>query len=218
MNVLRNIVFYGLWIVVIYFACYLSAISLSYFQFDMDYHFLKQKQDMLDNKLWVVFFFVHLFFGAVATMSGWPLFFKRLVHFKSKWHRWIGTAYIISILFFTGPTGLYLAFYSEGGMWASVGFVMMSLAWMFPTYMAYKTIIEKDLKGHYRWIIRSYCMTLSGVTLRLYTPIGSLFVDFNSETNFIISSYVWIFNVLLAEVILLFNKKQQENLELLINS
>lgn len=167
---------------------------------------------MLDNKLWVVFFYVHLLFGVTATASGIPLFFKRLVHYRSNLHKQIGKLYIISILYFTGPTGLYLSFFAEGGHWASIGFILMSLAWMLPTYMAYYKIKQKDIKGHYRWIIRSYCMTLSGVTLRLFTPIGSHYIGFDEETNFIISSFVWIINVILGEIILLANTKQQNNL------
>lgn len=215
-STLRWGIFYTLWLVVIFFALYLSSIALSYFSFDLNYGFLKAKKDMLDNPLWVVFFFVHLFFGAVATLSGWPLFFKRLVHFKSVWHKRIGKAYIYSILLFTGPTGLYLSFFAEGGRWATVGFILMSLAWMFPTYMAFYFIVNKNLKAHYRWIIRSYCMTLSGVTLRLFMPFGARIDTWNEETTFIISSYVWIFNVVLGEIILLFNKNQQENLDALI--
>lgn len=215
---MRKVIFYGLWLVTIYFALRLAAIALSYFSFDMDYHFLKSKQDMLENYLWVCFFFVHLLFGTVATLTGFPLFFKRLVPFRSIWHKQIGKLYIFSILLFTGPTGLYLAFSAEGGPWASLGFILMSLAWMFPTYMAYYHIINKRVKKHYQWIIRSYCMTLSGVTLRLFTPIGSHFVGFEEETNFIISSYVFIVNIILGELILLFNRKQMANLEQLIDN
>jgi len=213
---MKNLIFYTLWLIVIFFALYLASIALSYFSFDMNYGFLKAKQDMLSNKLWIVFFFVHLFFGAIATSIGWVLFFKKLVHFKSAWHKRIGKVYIYSILLFTGPTGLYLAFFAEGGKWATLGFVLMSVAWMLPTYMAFYFIMNKNLKEHYRWIIRSYCMTLSGVTLRLFMPFGARVVEWDEETTFVLSSYIWIFNVILGEIILLCNKKQQENLDALI--
>lgn len=209
---MRNIIFYVLWLVVIFFAFYLSSIALSYFVFDLNYGFLKAKQHLIHNKLWLVFFFVHLFFGALATLTGWPLFFSKLIPFKSVWHKRAGKLYIYSILLFTGPTGLYLAFFAEGGKWATLGFLLMSFAWMFPTYMALYTIINKNLIGHYRWIIRSYCMTLSGVTLRLFMPFGARIVQWEEETTFIISSYVFILNIILGEIILLLNKKQQDNL------
>ncbi|MCP4437339.1 MAG: DUF2306 domain-containing protein [Aureispira sp.] len=215
---MRQTISYILWLFIIFFALKLSAIALSYFSFDMNYHFLKAKQDMLDNKLWVSFFYIHLFFGVIATLGGLVLFLPKLINYNSKLHKNVGKAYVIAILFFTGPTGLYLSFSAEGGQWASLGFIMMSTAWMIPTYIAYKKIIQKDIKAHYRWMIRSYSMTLSGVTLRIMTPIGSLFVGFEEDTNFIISSFVWIFNVILGEVILLTSTKKQDSLLAMLTS
>ncbi len=201
---MRNVIFYGLWLIVVYFALRLAGIALAYFSFEQDYHFLLAKRNMLGNWTWLAFFYVHLFFGVVATLSGLPLFFSRIIAFRSSWHRNIGKAYILSILFFTGPTGLYLSFYAEGGFWASVGFLLMSIAWMLPTYIAYQKIIAGDVPAHYRWVIRSYCMTLSGVTLRLFTPIGSWYIGFDETTNFVVSSFVWILNVCIGELILYF--------------
>lgn len=216
LNFTKTLVFYSLWFLVIFFAAYLSTIALSYFSFDLNYEFLKAKRDLIDQPLWLVFFFVHLFFGATATMSGWPLFFKRLVHYKSIWHKRIGKLYVYSILLFTGPTGLYLAFFAEGGHWSTLGFVLMSLAWMFPTYQAFHYIVNGDLKAHYQWIIRSYCMTLSGVTLRLFMVFGAKVDTWTEETTYILSAYVWIFNVILGEIILYFNRSQLEQLDQLI--
>ena len=100
---IQRSIFYTAWLIVIYFALYLASIALSYFNFDLQYGFLKAKQHMLSNQLWVVFFFVHLFFGALATLSGWPLFFSKLIAFRSKTHQRLGQLYVYSILFFTGP-------------------------------------------------------------------------------------------------------------------
>lgn len=199
---MRQVLFYALWLVVVYFALRLVGIALAYFSFEQDYHFLLAKQHLLGNWTWLAFFYVHLFFGAVATLCGLPLFFSRLIAFRSSTHRLIGKIYILSILFFTAPTGLYLSFYAEGGLWATVGFLLMSLAWLTPTYIAYQKIVAGDVAAHYRWVIRSYCMTLSGVTLRLFTPIGSWYFGFDQTTNFVLSSFVWIINVCIGEVIL----------------
>lgn len=214
---MKKLIIYILGITVVVLAIMLVAIAMSYFTFDSDYHFLKSKQHMLSNNIWKVSFYTHLLFGSIAILAGTPLFIKKLIRFKSKLHKTLGKIYIVSILFITGPTGLYLAFYAEGGSWASLGFVLMSFAWMIPTYIAYKKIREKDFVGHYRWIIRSYCMTLSGVTLRIMTPIGSHLIEFDYDTNFIFTSYAcWIFNILLGELILLSLKKKTLNIALLI--
>lgn len=205
------------WSIVIFFSLCLVAIALSYFTFDLNFHFLKSKQDMLDNRVWLGAFYVHLFFGVTAILSGLPLFFGKLISYTSKQHKALGKTYVISILLLTGPTGFYLAFFAEGGSWASIGFMMMSLAWMWPTYLAFRYAVKKDFVAHNKWMIRSMAMTLSGVTLRLFTPIGSYVLGFDEQTNFVITAYApWLFNIMIGEVILLASKKQIKTNELVI--
>lgn len=188
------------WIIIIAGAAALSYIALHYFDFDSNKGFLKAKQPMLANPLWTTIFYLHLLFGAIATIFGLPLFFPKLIDFRSRTHKLFGKIYIISILLISGPTGLYLSFYAEGGAWASIGFILMSLAWTIPTYLAFDRAIKGNIESHKKWIIRSYAMTLAGVTLRIYTPIGAQYFDY--DTNFIISAYLpWILNLFIAEIL-----------------
>lgn len=204
-----KVLFYTSWFFVVFLALCLAGIALSYFDFDSTKHFLGSKQEMVGNGIWLCAFYVHLLFGAIATLVAIPLFFSKLIPFKAALHKHLGKVYIGSILFVSGPTGLYLAFFAEGGQFATIGFILMSVAWMIPTYMAFQRIIQGDIQGHYNWIIRSYCMTLSGVTLRLLTPIGSRYFEFDYETNFILSAYIpWVFHLLLGELLVLLNKKR----------
>lgn len=207
---MRILLFYLSWVIITFFALFLASIALSYFSFDLTMGFLKAKQHMIDYPLWLVCFYVHLFFGAVAILTGLPLFFSKLIPFQSKLHTYLGRLYVYSILLFTGPTGVYLSFSAEGGKYASLGFLLMSFSWMFPTFMAVKLIIEKNTRKHYRWIIRSYCMTLSGVTLRLFMPFGARFLLLEEKTTFVLSSYVFIINIILGELILFLGKKREQ--------
>lgn len=201
--------FYTFWIIPIVGALLLSGIALQYFDFDPHKHFLGGKLHLHTNPIWMTAFYVHLGFGALVTLVGIPLFFSKIIGFRSKLHKQLGKVYIISILCFTGPTGIYLAFFAEGGWLASVGFLMMSAAWMIPTYIAFRKVIQGDIQGHYNWIIRSYCMTLSGVTLRLFTPLGSMYFEFDYELNFVLSAFIpWIVNLILGEIIVYFNRNR----------
>lgn len=214
---MKKIGFYTLWAIVAFLAFNLVLIAIQYFNFDTNYKFLKHKQAFVHNKLWLASFYIHLAFGIVCVLTGLPLFFSWLVKFKSRLHKSIGKIYVGSILFLTGPTGFYLAFYAEGGFWSSVGFVIMSLAWMLITYKALERIKNKDIEGHYRWMIRSYCFTLSGITLRIMTPLGIQVFGIEQETNFILTAYLpWIFNILLGELIIYLNRKQISNYSSLI--
>lgn len=195
------------WLVVGFLALCLVVIAASYFHFETDYHFLKSKQEYLPNKLWLSTFYLHLASGIVAVLAGFPLFFNRFIGFNSVWHKRTGRIYVYSILLTSGPTGFYLAFFAEGGPFASVGFILMSTIWMMITWVAVQKIIKGDLEGHRKWMIRSYCFTLSGVTLRLYTPFGANVMEFDYDTNFIISSYLpWMINIFIGECILLYSK------------
>ena len=119
----------------------------------------------------------------------------------------MGKLYVISILLVSGPTGLYLAFFAEGGSFATLGFILMALIWMGCTYMAFHTIVNGEVVRHKNWMIRSYCMTMSGVTLRIFTPIGSEYLDY--ETNFIVSAYLpWVINLIIGEILVFINKSK----------
>lgn len=193
----------------------LSGIALTYFDFDLTKHFLGAKQDMIGNTIWLTAFYLHLGFGAIVTIIAIPLFFSKLIPFKALLHKRLGKIYIGSILFVSGPTGLYLAFFAEGGKFATIGFVFMAMAWMIPTYVSFERIIKGDIQGHYNWMIRSYCMTLSGVTLRLFSPLASRYFEMDYDSAFIASAYVpWILNLIIGELLVILNKKRFQTLKI----
>lgn len=210
---MKKIGIYILWAIVAFLAINLVLIAASYLTFDSNYKFLNLKQHLTGNTLYMGNFYIHLIFGIVAVITGFVLFFKRIVPFKSKRHKQIGKLYMVAILFLTGPTGFYLSFFAEGGALASIGFLLMSGLWMAITYTALHKIIQGNIQSHYKWVIRSYCFTLSGVTLRLMTPAGIHLFNLDVETNFILMAYLpWIFNLLLGEVIVYFNRHQIKNI------
>ena len=210
---MKKIIGYILWIGVILLGLRLVAIAISYFSFDQEYDFLLVKQDMLHNLTWKIAFYVHLFGGAIAVLTGLSLYFVNWIRPSSKLHKTLGKIYFIAIMFFAGPTGLYLGFYAEAGYLASIGFIGMSLAWMIPTYMSVHKIAKGDIIGHYKWTIRSFSLTLAGVTLRIMTPLGIYLLKWDYDTTFIITAYVpWMFNWLLAEVIIYLKQPKYDSL------
>lgn len=188
---------------VILLASNLVFIAAQYFTFDKQHNFLKIKEVYIGNPIWKFSFYTHLTFGITAVITGLPLFFDKLIKFKSKIHKNLGKIYVFSILFLTGPTGLYLALTAEGGPRASIGFIIMSSLWMLITYRAFSKIsLDRDVEGHYKWMIRSYCFTLSGITLRIMTPFCNNVLELDPETTYLITAYLpWIINLILGEII-----------------
>jgi len=81
-------------------------------------------------------------------------------------HRWFGKVYVVAILV-SSVTGLVLALHSTHGWIARAGFGTLAIVWFTTTWMAYSTVVGRDLKAHRRWMIRSYGITLAVVTVRL---------------------------------------------------
>ena len=108
-----------------------------------------------------------------------------------------------------GVAGLYLAFYSTGGLVCHYGFGMLAVCWIVTTSMAYRHIRAGNVRIHQNWMIRSYALTLAAVTLRIYLPISQIagyeFVDAYRA----IAWMAWVPNLVIAEwfIIPLSNKK-----------
>ena len=121
----------------------------------------------------------------------------------------MGKIYVIDVLFLTGPTGLIMALYANGGLGGRIAFILLSLLWLFTTYKAYKMVREKNFVAHQQWMIRSYALTLSAVTLRAWKWIffvgAETFFDLElpPKTVYIWVAWLgWTLNLLFAEYLI----------------
>lgn len=199
------------WLIITAFSVFLFSITTLYFYYyrDSSYNFLSRKQDVVFNIFWRTSFYIHITGGMIALLIG-PFQFLSVLRRKFvKFHRAFGKVYLGAILFMAAPSGLFMAFYAEGGLVAVIGFTLMALAWMFTTYMAYDTIRKKDIWGHQAWMTRSFALTFAAVTLRLYVPISSVFFHVPWPTVEASSAWVsWLPNIIVAELILLMIPKK----------
>jgi len=144
--------------------------------FPTDIDFLTQKPDWLLGKThYMIAFYTHISSSVLVLAAGLTQFSKTLMFKYPKWHRNIGKFYVFTVLFLSGPSGLLMAFYGSGGAAAQWAFVLQALIWWFFTYMAYTTILKKDFVQHGQYMMRSYAMAFSAITLRAGTYLVSLF-------------------------------------------
>lgn len=185
------------------FAFLLFGITFMYWNFKPDVNFLLTKPDLVDHPIWRPVFYIHIFGGMLAIVLG-PLNFIKYIRRKNlNLHRVLGKTYVASILFIAAPTGLYMAFYANGGILSSIGFILMSILWFYTTFMAVNTIRKKQVNEHVKWMVRSYAMTFAAVTLRLWVPFLSLVVEMEHLKIIIITAWIsWLFNLMAAELIL----------------
>jgi uncharacterized membrane protein len=190
------------------FSFLLFSITLIYWSFKPDVNFLLTKQDVVFNPLWRTAFYVHIAGGMLSIVLG-PLQFVR--YFRKRFlnaHRLVGKIYVSSILFLAAPTGLFMAFYANGGFYSTLGFFLMSVLWFFTTYMAVKTVRLKRIEEHVRWMVRSYALTFAAVTLRILVPLMSFTNELSEDTIVISTAWLsWLINLLIAELLILSNLK-----------
>lgn len=151
---------------------------------------------------------LHFLAGGVVIIAGAMQFNAGL---RSKYinvHRMLGRIYVVGCIF-GGFAGLYLAFFSTGGIVSHWGFGMLAVCWIATTSMAYRHIRAGNVRIHQDWMIRSYALTLAAVTLRIYLPISQISGFEFEESYQAIAWMCWVPNLIIAEwfIIPLSNRK-----------
>lgn len=185
--------------------------------FPTNIDFLMYKQAEIVLAHWNISFYIHISVSVLALATGLTQFSRTILHQQPKIHRWAGYIYVFGVLFLAAPTGLIMGFYGEGGLIAQIGFVFQALAWWWLTYRGFITIKNGQTRLHFAFILRSYAVAMSAITLRLMT-YGAVWLrdaqgwdcaqgigpSFFCHPNFYIFSawFSWIFNWILAEILL----------------
>jgi len=141
---------------------------------------------------------LHFLAGGVVIIVGAMQFNGS---FRSKYlnvHRVLGRIYVVGCIV-GGFAGLYLAFYSTGGIVSHWGFGLLAVCWIITTAMAYRHIRAGRVRIHQDWMIRSYALTLAAVTLRIYLPISQISGYEFEEAYRAIAWMCWVPNLIVAE-------------------
>ncbi len=116
-------------------------------------------------------------------------------------HRWTGRVYALGCLV-GGLGGLICAFGTTSGPVATLGFGGLAVAWLTTTTQGWRFAVARQFGDHRAWMIRSFSLTFSAVTLRLYLPTLPL-LGLTFEQGYVASSYLaWIPNLIIAELYL----------------
>jgi hypothetical protein len=164
----KQIIKLFLLILLAFFSYLMLKIILRYVTFDTNASFLQIKQDYIQNTLWLTAFYVHVFSSLFALLAGFTQFSKPIRISFPRVHRSLGKAYIVNILLITGPAGLLMAFYANGGTSSRLGFFILSVLWWYCTYQAWRSAVTRNFSKHRAFMLRSYALTLSAITLRIW--------------------------------------------------
>jgi len=191
------------WITFVGLAITIGLYPLIYYLADMSNKGLLESKPvtLLKNELWYTLFYLHITFGGIALLTGWPQFSLKLRMQYLNIHRLIGKVYIIAVIF-SSLSGLYIACFATGGIVSVLGFGTLAAIWFYTIIMAYIFILKGKIEKHQYWMIRNYALTFGAVTLRLWLPIliGFIFYEFNPAYK-IVSWLSWVPNLIIAELL-----------------
>jgi uncharacterized membrane protein len=166
----------------------------------MTLNFLKIKQWVIHNSLWRIAFFTHVLTSIFLLLAGFTQFYSPLKKNMSSLHKGIGKIYVIIILFLSGPSGLVMAYYANGGLPSQLAFITLSILWLYFTTKAWIEIRKGNFITHGEYMIRSYALTLSAVTLRAWKFIIVFIFHPHPMDGYMIVAWLgWIPNLILAE-------------------
>jgi uncharacterized membrane protein len=146
---------------------------LDYSAFRDDVDFLRFKQAYVGYWWWKTAFYVHVFSAVGALMAGFTQFSAHLLRYHRSLHRLIGRIYAYDILVINFPTGMILAVCANGLLPGRIAFVLLDCLWFSFTLIAVVAIRNGQIARHREFMIRSYALTFSAITLRTWKIILS---------------------------------------------
>jgi uncharacterized membrane protein len=193
----------------------MAGITMNYIPYNTDVGFLRIKQQYIGIDHWRTAFFIHVYASMWVLFAGFTQFSKRLLKNSPRLHRTLGYIYVVDVLLITGPAGLIMGFYANGGTVSRIAFVLLAVLWIFFTAMALVKAKQKKFKAHRNFMIRSYALTLSALTLRAwkYGITNTMHVP-PMDVYRIVAWVGWVGNLLVAEFIIrrsLLMKKKKLN-------
>jgi putative Mn2+ efflux pump MntP len=121
----------------------------------------------------------------------------------------MGYIYVTDVLLITGPAGLIMGFYANGGTTSRIAFVMLAVLWLYFTAMALIKAKQKDFRSHRNYMIRSYALTLSALTLRAWKYGITNTMDVRPMDVYRVVAWAgWVINLGIAEIIIQRTKKR----------
>lgn len=181
----------------------MASITITYIPYKTDVGFLRIKQQYINIDQWRIAFFIHVYASMWVLLAGFTQFSKKLLKNNPRLHRTFGYIYVVDVLLITGPAGLLMGFYANGGLPSRIAFVSLALLWIFFTAMALLKAKQKNFKAHRNYMIRSYALTLSALTLRAWKyAITNSFELPPMDVYRSVAWLGWVPNLLVAELII----------------
>ncbi len=181
----------------------MARLIAQYAGLDRQVGFLAVKQDYIDIPIWLAAFYIHVFSSIFTLLAGVVQFSSYVLTRHKRIHRFVGIVYVLDVLLLNVPTGLVLAIYASGYLPSKIAFLILDGLWFWFTLKALLAAKERNFVAHRRYMIRSYALTCSAVTLRGWKFVLSSVFVIDPMTLYMIDAWLgFVPNLLFAEWLL----------------
>ncbi|RKS96501.1 DUF2306 domain-containing protein [Chryseobacterium defluvii] len=186
-----------------YFFWLMLNITLEYIPLQTEVSFLMIKQTEVEQRPeYLPFFYTHVYTSIFVLLSGFLAIIRKDFGIRN-FHKNSGKIYIALLLIFSAPSGIYMGIFANGGFYSKISFVALGCLWWYSTFKAYRYARQRKFKLHKQWMWRSFALTLSAVTLRMWKVIiVYLFHPNPMDVYQIIAWLGWIPNLLFIEYLI----------------
>jgi uncharacterized membrane protein len=173
---------------------------VAYSNFDERVGFLEFKQDYLHITAWKIAFYIHVFSSIFTLLAGLTQFSPDILKNHRRIHRFMGRIYAWDIIAVNFPAGLVMAFYANGHWPSKLAFLILDCLWFWFTLRAVTAIKKGDVVRHREYMIRSYALTFSAVTLRTWRMVLSSTLNLDPQLLYMLDAWLgFVPNLLCAE-------------------
>lgn len=186
--------------------CYLMLeITLQYVPAQNDVAFLRIKQDVAHYWYYLPAFFVHAYTAILVLPAGFTQFSAWLRRRYPLLHRRMGYLYVATVLLAAGPTGLIIGIHANGGWSSQLAFCLLAVLWIVFTALAWQNARRKRWAAHRRWMLRSFALALSAITLRAWKYVlVALFHPHPMDVYRWVAWLGWALNLAVVEIIIFY--------------
>ena len=145
---------------------------------------------------------LHITGGTVALLIGPWQFSQRLRRRYLELHRLSGRTYLVAVLCASMAAFRLAAGTTFGRAWG-FGLMMLAVAWLTTSAMAYYAIRKRQIAIHKEWMIRSYVVTFAFVTFRIFNDFPPMSTWLSDNDRALTNIWAcWAIPLLATEVIL----------------
>jgi uncharacterized membrane protein len=188
---------------------------LSYYPLNDQTGFLKFKQEIIGNQFWKTCFYIHVFTSLLVLLAGFTQFSNHILTEHRSLHRLFGRIYAFNILFINFPAALVMGIFANGGFAGKAAFLLLDILWFAFTLIAVIAIRNGNIQKHREFMIRSFALTLSAISLRTWKMILTNTTDLDYPTIYILDAWLgFLPNLLLAEWIIRRKRRNQPSVQM----